>query len=680
MNKIKLTKEGLFKAIHEIIKETSFTGGNSTAGATAMTGPGEQTFTPKAFKKKKTESTSAPFNAKFKHSTHPGAKAMDYRELWEAAGKIHIGTDTKTDSSIYFEPSTGTFSINVIDGAGNRTNELQVNTIHDVLKKFPNWKWTKEGQAHFPEALDESELKPGVKYDYKGDSGWISTGGSSDPKDWKFLGDKGKYPYLSVKADLVPSKKQPGKYDGAFDLGMGKGHHIDEAGINDPVLMAIRAKKDAPKPQVRKVNPNQAKIAMLLRKRAEIERDMEQEAEPEGGPVADKYGDMLNKIDQAIRKLKSQGEWGPETNPYMDKGEIERRAATMENVAGVVQKKTLDQDAWDEIVGHKSHGLEEGFQEDDRVKVVYGNEFYGETGTIVAIHRGFVEVEMDRDGEVYSMHSSDVERIEDEEDEGWEDELMEAAGTDEVIATLNNPNLAPDVKKTLMSAYRQGHITADGLMMIVNLVLQKKPLPENNIEEAKQQWAVKNIEAMITDYAAQKGLNFKLVDKDQQVNKYGSKRTVYIYKLGDKDLIMVDDKAAGAPRLNDFRVAIGTREPGTTSLKNALQISKFGSWGVENVIDMLNKAFKDGGNLNENYSKFRTETKTRTKPEQFHQAVKAVKRKVQEIHKLYEYVSRLKTELSEGEDGLKYKVHTERALTQIKEMVSALHKNIKRFK
>jgi hypothetical protein len=33
-------------------------------------------------------------------------------------------------------------------------------------------------------------------------------------------------------------------------------------------------------------------------------RDMEQEAEPEGGPIADKYGDMLNKIDAAIAKAK----------------------------------------------------------------------------------------------------------------------------------------------------------------------------------------------------------------------------------------------------------------------------------------------------------------------------------------------------------------------------------------
>lgn len=102
---------------------------------------------------------------------------------------------------------------------------------------------------------------------------------------------------------------------------------LSEIDRNDPILMAMRSKKDTPKPEVKKTNPNQAKIGMLLKKKAEIERDMEQEAEPEGGPIADRYGDMLNKIDKAISKLKGQGEWGPETNPYMDKGEIERRAA-----------------------------------------------------------------------------------------------------------------------------------------------------------------------------------------------------------------------------------------------------------------------------------------------------------------------------------------------------------------
>jgi len=74
--------------------------------------------------------------------------------------------------------------------------------------------------------------------------------------------------------------------------------------INDPVLMKMRATDGKPK-----INPafkalkNASKIEMLQNKRAEIMRDMEQEAEPEGGKISNKYGRMLNKIDDAIEKL-----------------------------------------------------------------------------------------------------------------------------------------------------------------------------------------------------------------------------------------------------------------------------------------------------------------------------------------------------------------------------------------
>ena len=75
---------------------------------------------------------------------------------------------------------------------------------------------------------------------------------------------------------------------------------------NDPVIMAIRAKKDAAKPMVTKPNPNQAQIAMLLKKKARIEKDMEQEAELEGGPKADEYAAKLEQIDNAIKKLRAK--------------------------------------------------------------------------------------------------------------------------------------------------------------------------------------------------------------------------------------------------------------------------------------------------------------------------------------------------------------------------------------
>ena len=46
------------------------------------------------------------------------------------------------------------------------------------------------------------------------------------------------------------------------------------------------------------------KIAALEKKHARLMADMEQEAEPEGGPIADEYGAKLDSIDKALEKLK----------------------------------------------------------------------------------------------------------------------------------------------------------------------------------------------------------------------------------------------------------------------------------------------------------------------------------------------------------------------------------------
>ena len=91
-----------------------------------------------------------------------------------------------------------------------------------------------------------------------------------------------------------------------------KSHDLDETkDINDPVLMKLRAlktkigrKKGIVKGGERHSGKKTAILSKLQTKRDQVMRDMEQEAEPEGGPIADKYGDMLNKIDAAIAKAK----------------------------------------------------------------------------------------------------------------------------------------------------------------------------------------------------------------------------------------------------------------------------------------------------------------------------------------------------------------------------------------
>ena len=97
---------------------------------------------------------------------------------------------------------------------------------------------------------------------------------------------------------------------------------VKEADLNDPVAMKMRAAKDK-LAKMRKANAGDdgndhifrdaAKLATLKKARKQLMRDMEQEAEPEGGPIADEYGRKLNKIDAAIAKLSGRKEMDYDT-------------------------------------------------------------------------------------------------------------------------------------------------------------------------------------------------------------------------------------------------------------------------------------------------------------------------------------------------------------------------------
>tara|TARA_R110000751_G_scaffold11771_6_gene40953 strand:+ start:501 stop:2069 length:1569 start_codon:yes stop_codon:yes gene_type:complete len=90
----------------------------------------------------------------------------------------------------------------------------------------------------------------------------------------------------------------------------------EDMDMNDPILVKLRADKmdreklaNTPKAKAPpKQKKNSYHIALLLAKREELLNDMEQEAEPEGGPIADEYGYMLNKIDKALAKLEGRKE------------------------------------------------------------------------------------------------------------------------------------------------------------------------------------------------------------------------------------------------------------------------------------------------------------------------------------------------------------------------------------
>ena len=123
---------------------------------------------------------------------------------------------------------------------------------------------------------------------------------------------------------------------------------LDEMDINDPVLMKMRAAKmkaanaggDGNDKFFAKNTARLRKLKALKDKRAQIMRDMEQEAELEGGPIADKYGDMLNKIDKAIAML-SEYNSGIYYDPDKERNAIKAKEASksgLEKVRDFVKK------------------------------------------------------------------------------------------------------------------------------------------------------------------------------------------------------------------------------------------------------------------------------------------------------------------------------------------------------
>jgi hypothetical protein len=180
-------------------------------------------------------------------------------------------------------------------------------------------------------------------------------------------------------------------------------------------------------------------------------------------------------------------------------------------------------------------------------------------------------------------------------------------------------------------------------------ISQKQGMNEENIEEA---YVPENIKK----FAQRKGVTNTVNQVARWAEKMG-KRIVGGTAIGkDYSTLLLDLTYQGG----EIRINTDTDEIEI----NDQDIIDYQSFA--DAVDSLSEP------INENYARFRNETKTRTKPEQFHNAVKEVKKKVQEINRLFEYMGRLQSELKESEGGLKTKKYTESALQQIKEATKQL--------
>ena len=87
---------------------------------------------------------------------------------------------------------------------------------------------------------------------------------------------------------------------------------LSEIDMNDPVVMRSRAARDK-QPEPSRGGLDFEDVMYLRDEQKDLEdriaqlyRDMEQEAEPEGGEIADRYGSMLNKLEDKLYRVTKQ--------------------------------------------------------------------------------------------------------------------------------------------------------------------------------------------------------------------------------------------------------------------------------------------------------------------------------------------------------------------------------------
>lgn len=118
------------------------------------------------------------------------------------------------------------------------------------------------------------------------------------------------------------------------------------------------------------------------------------------------------------------------------------------------------------------------------------------------------------------------------------------------------------------------------------------------------------------------------------------------------------------------------QDPKTKEFTKRVKISDKDKETIEKIKSLLSK---EKELTNENYSRFRNETKTRSKSEQYHKAILEVKKRTNELNKLLEYAVRLKEELNQV-DEIKSSRHTLNALDKVTQTIKEVYIKAKKLK
>jgi hypothetical protein len=132
-------------------------------------------------------------------------------------------------------------------------------------------------------------------------------------------------------------------------------------------------------------------------------------------------------------------------------------------------------------------------------------------------------------------------------------------------------------------------------------------------------------------------------------------------------------------------------EPSKTNSQGSKNLDAYGSVGFTKAptaqeagkqmkgidVDML---WKEALEESRAYSQFKKEATMRSKPDQLHEAAKMIQRKLDEVTKLLEFTSQMRSDLSEGEANVEYKHNTKKVFERIHSKVVEVYTKVKGLK
>lgn len=236
-----------------------------------------------------------------------------------------VVTDFKTNKNIQLNPGD---IVKIIDSSRvNHDIKTDITFIEFKGKKYISHPEALLSKSNLNESKQIKENKPGTTSSYRQEITWIENEVDFVPDDkemymrwpepWRTRALKA----LKNRAknfDQMTKNKLKRYESKQFKLADIAKKLIERPDINDPVLMAQRTKKDqvssyGKKPSNSDINRWYDSIDKLydrLDQARELEKELfsEMENDPdiemEGGPVADKYGDQLNKLNALSDKIK----------------------------------------------------------------------------------------------------------------------------------------------------------------------------------------------------------------------------------------------------------------------------------------------------------------------------------------------------------------------------------------